>query len=128
MTKPLDILFIEDSEADYLLITRALKQFGLLGRFRRVDDHDSMIEALNEESWDLVLSDYSVPGLYFTETLGYFKHHFPKLPLILVSGTIGEVKAAVMVKLGAADYISKDSLDDLPPAIEKALARAAKAG
>jgi len=59
---------------------------------------------------DLVLSDYAVPGMYFTDTLRRFLRHYPNLPLILVSGTIGEVKASVMVEVGAWDYVPKSRL------------------
>jgi len=68
-----------------------------------------------------VLSDYSVPGLDFIETLAHFKKHWPDLPLILVSATIREAKGAVMVKLGAGDFVSKDHLQDLVPSIRRLL-------
>ena len=119
MSDGLAILSIEDSEVDFLLIERELKRNGLLGRLRRVEDHDSLLAALAEEHWDLVLSDYSVPGLNFTDILRHFKKHWPSLPLILVSGTLGEVKAAVMVQLGTRDFVSKNNLRELAPTIRR---------
>lgn len=80
----LDILYIEDCESDFRLIERELKRAGLIGAIRRVDDHAGLHAALAEQRWDLVLSDYSVPGLDFIETLAHFKKHWPDLPLILV--------------------------------------------
>ena len=122
---PLNILCIEDTEADFLLIERALRMAGLLGQCERVDTSEALNTALERTRWDLVLSDYAVPGIYFTDTLRRFLHHYPDLPLILVSGTIGEVKASVMVEVGAWDYVPKNRLRRLVPAVRRAVERAA---
>jgi DNA-binding NtrC family response regulator len=122
---PLDVLCIEDNVADFLLIERTLKLAGLLGHCQRVEDSDALTAALADRRWDLVLSDYAVPGMYFTDTLRRFHHHYPHLPLILVSGTIGEVKASVMVEVGAWDFVPKSSLRRLVPAVRRAIQRAA---
>jgi DNA-binding NtrC family response regulator len=124
---PLDILCIEDTVSDFLLIERTLRLAGLLGRCERVDSSETLTAALAEKRWDLVLSDYAVPGMYFTDTLRRFRRHYPSLPLILVSGTIGEVKAMVMVEVGAWDYVPKSSLRRLVPAIKRAMQRAPRA-
>jgi DNA-binding NtrC family response regulator len=121
----LNVLCIEDAEADFLLIERTLKLAGLLGHCERVDNSEALTAALAQRRWDLVLSDYAVPGMYFTDTLRRFIRHFPDLPLILVSGTIGEVKASVMVEVGAWDYVPKSRLRRLVPAIRRAIERAA---
>jgi len=122
---PLDVLCIEDTVADFLLIERTLRLAGLLGYCQRVDDSDALTAALAQRRWDLVLSDYAVPGMYFTDTLRRFHRHYPQLPLILVSGTIGEVKASVMVEVGAWDFVPKSSLQRLVPAVRRAIERAA---
>jgi DNA-binding NtrC family response regulator len=122
---PLNVLCIEDTEADFLLIERALRMAGLLGQCERVDTSEALNTALERTRWDLVLSDYAVPGIYFTDTLRRFLHRYPNLPLILVSGTIGEVKASVMVEVGAWDYVPKNRLRRLVPAVRRALERAA---
>jgi len=122
---PLNVLCIEDTVSDFLLIERTLKLAGLLGECERVDNSEALTSALGQKRWDLVLSDYAVPGMYFTDTLRRFLHHYPDLPLILVSGTIGEVKASVMVEVGAWDYVPKNRLRRLVPAIKRALQRAA---
>src|SRR6266478_2125210 len=83
---PLNVLCIEDTESDFLLIERALRMAGLLGRCERVESSEALNAALLQSRWDLVLSDYAVPGMYFTDTLRRFLHHYPNLPLILVSG------------------------------------------
>lgn len=118
---PLDILCIEDTPADFRLIQRELRKAGLLGHCQCVDSCEALTAALAQRRWDLVLSDYSVPGMYFTDTLKLFRRDFRDLPLILVSGTIGEVKGGVMVELGAWGYVPKSHLADLVPAIEQAL-------
>jgi DNA-binding NtrC family response regulator len=122
---PLNVLCIEDTEPDFLLIERTLKLAGLLGQCERVDSSEALSAALEHKRWDLVLSDYAVPGMYFTDTLRRFLHHYPNLPLILVSGTIGEVKASVMVEVGAWDYVPKSRLRRLVPAVRRAMERAA---
>lgn len=122
---PLNVLCIEDTEADFLLIERTLRLAGLLGHCERVDSSEALNTALLQRRWDLVLSDYAVPGIYFTDTLRRFLHHYPDLPLILVSGTIGEVKASVMVEVGAWDFVPKNKLRRLVPAVRRALERAA---
>jgi len=94
-----------------------------MGDRLRVDSRDALIDALYARNWDLVVSDYAVPGMLFTETLGRMRRDFPNLPLILVSGTIGEIKAMVMLKLGAWDYVPKHELRRLVPAIEKLLVK-----
>jgi DNA-binding NtrC family response regulator len=122
---PPDVLCIEDTLADFLLIKRTLRLAGLLGHCQRVDDSDALTAALANRRWDLVLSDYAVPGMYFTDTLRRFHRHYPDLPLILVSGTIGEVKASVMVEVGAWDFVPKSNLERLVPAVRRAIQRAA---
>jgi DNA-binding NtrC family response regulator len=120
----LNVLCIEDTEADFLLIERVLRLAGLIGQCERVETIEALNKALEAARWDLVLSDYAVPGMYFTDTLRRFLHHYPNLPLILVSGTIGEVKASVMVEVGAWDYVPKNRLRRLVPAVRRAVERA----
>ncbi len=115
--RELAILYIEDCDDDFWLVERELKRAGLIGILRRVDGQAALLAAMAEQRWDVVLSDYSVPGISFIETLAYFKRHWPDLPLILVSATIGEAKGAIMVKLGAHDFVSKDNLQDIVPSI-----------
>jgi len=117
----LAILHIEDNEADVLLVDRELKRSGLDFRCRWVDNQDAMLAALDEGGWDLVLSDYAVPGIYFPENLAYLKRRWPTLPVILISGTIGETKGSVMVRLGADAFVPKGHLADLLPAIRRLL-------
>ncbi|MDE2440237.1 MAG: response regulator [Betaproteobacteria bacterium] len=126
MVDSLAILCIEDNRADFLLIEREIKRSDLPCRCHWVDNRDAMLAALEHERWDLVLSDYAVPGISFPENLAYLKRRYPSLPVILVSGTIGEVKGSVMVRLGADAFVSKDYLVDLLPAVRRQLGLAGK--
>jgi CheY-like chemotaxis protein len=121
MDGPLAILHIEDNEADFLLVERELKRSGIDFRCRWVDNQAAMLAALEEGGWDLVLSDYAVPGIYFPENLAYLKRRWPMVPVILISGTIGETKGSVMVRLGADAFVPKGHLADLLPAIRRLL-------
>jgi two-component system sensor histidine kinase/response regulator len=116
----LNILIIEDAEADYLLLVRYLRQQGMTADFLRVDSYPAL-EAALERSWDLVLSDYNVPGTEFRDTLRRIQERHPDLPVILVSGSVGDERAVELLHLGLADFILKDNLIRLPSAIQRAL-------
>ncbi|NVN92943.1 MAG: response regulator [Desulfuromonadales bacterium] len=117
--KALKILSIEDSRADFLLIERHLRQQGLQAECSRVDSLDGLSQILIGCTWDLVLSDYNVPGLEFLSSFSYIQSQCPELPIILVSGSIGEEHAVELLKLGVVDFILKDNLTRLVPAIER---------
>ncbi|WP_133718844.1 EAL domain-containing protein [Methylocaldum gracile] len=121
MTAPLNLLVIEDSETDFLLIQRQLRLHGLTARCRRVVSCGELNQALEEESWDAVLSDYSVPGLDFEASLRLIQERFPDLPVILISGSIGEERAVELLKQGVWDFVLKDRPGRLGPAIERSL-------
>ncbi len=121
MSEPLNILVVEDCNADFLMVVRHLKQNGLSARCRRVDTLDALKEATDRESWDLVLSDYNVPQLDFRETLNLLQRALPDLPILMVTGTVGEEKAVELLKLGVCDFVLKENLVRLVPAIERSL-------
>ena len=121
MSEPLNILVIEDSNADFLLVEHHLKQQGLAVRCRRVDNLEGLKEAIDTENWDLVVSDYSIPQLNFRESLHLVRTRLPEVPLILVSGSIGEEKAVELLKMGVWDFVLKESLTRLVPTIERCL-------
>ena len=125
MNPSLRILAIEDVEADYLLTRRALQQQGLGVECRRVDSRADL-EAALEQDWDLVLSDYKVPGMVFTDSLRLIHERKPELPVILLSGSIGDEGAVELLHLGLADFILKDNLTRLSTAIRGALERVAE--
>jgi diguanylate cyclase (GGDEF)-like protein/PAS domain S-box-containing protein len=120
MTTPLKILVIEDAPADFLLMERKLHQQGLDAVCRRIDSYAGLDEALHDE-WDVVLADYNVPGMDFRSSLRRIQDHHSDLPVILVSGGVGEEMALELMRLGMADFILKDNLTRLSAAIGRAL-------
>jgi PAS domain S-box-containing protein len=121
MSKPLNILVIEDYNADFLMVERHLKQHGLSARCTRVDTLEGLQEAIDRQSWDLVLSDYNVPQLDFQDSLNLLLAALPDLPVIMVTGTVGEEMAVELLKLGVRDFVLKEHLARLVPAIGRSL-------
>ncbi len=121
MHTTLKILNIEDSQADFLLIERHLRKQGFDVTCRRVDDMQGVREALDSGEWDLVLSDYSIPKINFMESFSYISSHFPDIPVILVSGSLGEEQAVELLKRGIWDFVLKDNLTRLVTAMERSL-------
>ncbi len=119
MNPPLNLLIIEDQPDDFLLLERHLQHHGLIGRRQLVTDLEDLKAALETSGWDAVLSDYHVPKLDFKDTLRVLQARQPDLPLILVSGSIGEEKAVELLKLGVWDYVNKDNLTRLVSALER---------
>ncbi len=117
---------IEDVEADFLLIERQIRRSALSAEVRWVKDADELSVALDEGGWDLVLSDYKVTGLDFLDTLGQIKERLPEAPVILVSGSVGEETAVELLKTGLCDFVLKDRLTRLIPAIERSLSEQAE--
>ncbi|CAA7611763.1 Signal transduction histidine kinase involved in nitrogen fixation and metabolism regulation (fragment) [Magnetospirillum sp. LM-5] len=126
MDRPLNILVIEDSAADFMLVERHLRRASLDARCRRVDTLADLTAALDESEWDVVLSDYSMPAMSFGQTLELLRGCRPDLPLILISGGLGEEEAAEWLKRGAWDFVLKGGLARLVPAIERAMRDAAE--
>ena len=121
----LDVLIVEDSETDTKLIVRELRASGFSPSWERVDDISSLREALSKRSWQLVISDSSVPRLGTTKVLATVKELAPKVPFIVVSGTITEQAAVDALRGGAADYVTKERLGRLGPAVARELSGAA---
>jgi PAS domain S-box-containing protein len=124
MEHVLNILHIEDSQADFLLIERHLAQHGMIVRCTRVDSLTGLTHALAAERWDLIISDFSVPTLDFYDSFAHIQARAPELPVILVSGSIGEEQAVEILRLGVWDFILKDNLSRLTSAIERCLMEA----
>ncbi|MBI3095885.1 MAG: PAS domain S-box protein, partial [Rhodocyclales bacterium] len=125
MDQPLKILVIDDVVADFLLVERYLRQHGPRAECRHVAHGADLAAALDAE-WDLVLSDYSMPDLEFGEVLQRIKARWPDLPVILVSGSVGEETAVDLLRMGLTDFVLKQNLIRLPAAIRRALDEAAE--
>ena len=115
------LLHLEDSELDHALALAYLERAGLHVRALRVESRDEFTRAL-EKPWDVVLSDYNLPGYSGLEALSHLRERGLALPFILVSGQIGEDTAVEAMRNGASDYLLKNNLSRLAPAIEHAMA------
>ncbi len=122
--QPINLLIVEDSEDDALLLIRELKRGGYEPSSLRVDSSLDMRTALAEHDWDLIIADHNMPRFNSVEALKLAAEHDPNIPFIVVSGTIGEEVAVDAMKLGAHDYVMKDNLARLLPAIERELREA----
>src|SRR5215203_1661358 len=121
----LNVLIVEDSEDDALLLLRRLRKGGYDPTWERVDTPQDMEAALDGASWDLVISDHSMPAFSSSAALGLLRRKgFVDLPFIIVSGQIGEDAAVAAMKAGAHDYLMKDNLARLNSAIERELREA----
>jgi PAS domain S-box-containing protein len=125
MLSQLNLLIVDDSEDDALLIARALEKENFKLTSKRVENAADLTAALDAQPWDLVLSDYSMPGFNGAEALELCRKKAFDAPFIIVSGRIGEEVAVDMMKAGASDYVMKDDLPRLVPAVTREL-RAAR--
>jgi len=120
----LRVLIIEDSEDDALLLVRHLRQGGYEPVQLRVDTpHDTQV-ALRDYEWDLVITDHNMPNYNSSDALALIAATGLDLPVIVVSGSIGEEIAVDTMKAGAHDYVMKGHLARLVPAIERELREA----
>ena len=124
MTRPLKVLMVEDQEVDAELCLLELQRFGFEVSHERVLSETAMREALRRESWDLILSDYSLPRFSALDALKVAQESGLDLPFIIVSGTIGEEVAVKALRRGAHDFLLKGRLARLGPAIERELREA----
>jgi PAS domain S-box-containing protein/putative nucleotidyltransferase with HDIG domain len=125
MNTQLRILIVEDSESDAGLIARQLKKAGYDLAYDRVETAEAMKKALAKQDWDLVIADYNLPRFSGPAALETLKERAIDIPFIVVSATIGEEKAVALMKSGAHDYVMKDNLPRLAPAVERELREAA---
>ena len=118
------VLFVEDMPTEAELELRELKRAGLSVAHKVVETRDRFIEALQQFSPDIILSDFSMPEFDGMSALGIARERAPDTPFIFVSGTIGEEHAIRALKSGATDYVLKTNLKRLPAAVERAIAEA----
>lgn len=118
---PLKALIVEDSENDAFLLLDHLELEGYDVRHQRVYTADATKNALESGDWDLIISDYHIPGFGGMMALELFKKSGKDIPFILVSGKIGDEQAVLMIKEGAHDFVSKNRLSRLVPAIKREL-------
>jgi two-component system, cell cycle sensor histidine kinase and response regulator CckA len=119
MSSPIRLLLVDDSATDAKLVVQALRGAGLEVVFERVDNAEAMRASLEKGEWDAVLCDWSMPKFSAMGALSVIKEMTLDLPFILVSGTIGEESAVEAMRAGAHDYVLKDKLARLAPALER---------
>ena len=121
--RSLRALFVDDSEEDVELLLRELRRAEFAVTSRRVWTGDALIAAL-AEPWDLVLSDWTMPGFNGLDAYRIVRERDDDLPFIIVSGTIDEGLAVAAMKAGVHDFVSKDKVARLLPAIDRELREA----
>ena len=119
MGKPLRVLVVEDSKDDLELLLRALRRGDYDVSFERVETPEAMSAALASGEWDVVLSDFSMPHFNAVRALELLQASGQDLPFIIVSGSVGEETAVTAMKAGAHDYVMKENLARLVPAVER---------
>ncbi len=119
MDQTLNILHIEDNPADFLLVERHLRQHGLDVQCVRVDSMEGVTQALDIGTWNVILSDFSVQPLNYYDTLARIQVRIPELPVVLVCDSVNEEQVVEILKLGVYDFVPKDNLTRLIPAIER---------
>lgn len=122
--RPLRVLIAEDSEDDALLLVRQLRRSGFVPTHRRVEDPAALADALDDADWDLVVTDYNMPQFSPGDVLGAVQQRELDVPIILVSAHVADARAADAMKAGIHDYVLKDNLSRLGPAIERELREA----
>jgi two-component system cell cycle sensor histidine kinase/response regulator CckA len=115
----LRILFVEDSADDVDLISFELRRIGRPVHCERADEEPSLRALLAKGSWDVVISDWSMPKLTAPRALEVVRESDPDLPLIIVSGAIGEEVAVEAMRAGARDFLRKDRLTRLCAVVDR---------
>ncbi|MCK5660290.1 MAG: response regulator [Methanosarcinales archaeon] len=122
MDGSLRILIVEDSEDDTALLLREIKKGGYDPTYVRVETASEMVESLNEQTWDFVFADYSLPSFSAPEALKVLQKSGLDLPFIIVSGKVEDEVAVEALTAGAHDFVRKDNMVRLIPAIKRELA------
>lgn len=121
-TPPLRILLLEDSDFDTELIIRAIRRGGVDFVYTRVQTQEEFLKGLEEFNPDIILADYRLPLFDGSKALKIAKEHSPEVPVLVVSGTVGEETAVDLLRNGATDFVLKDRLiGRLVPAVRRAM-------
>ncbi|HEY0455799.1 MAG TPA: response regulator, partial [Verrucomicrobiae bacterium] len=124
MKSPLTILHIEDVPYDSELVFERLGREGIIADIHRIQTREQLIAALERGGFDIILADFKLPTFDGLAALTIVRERNPDIPFIFLSGTMGEVTAIESLKAGATDYVLKNRLDRLTPAIARALREA----
>ncbi|MEN6372254.1 MAG: SpoIIE family protein phosphatase [Armatimonadota bacterium] len=121
MSTPLRIMIVEDSEDDALLVIDSLRSSGYDPLWQRVETREEMAAAFETKGWDIIISDYMLPNFSGLDALKLVRARDPDIPFIIISGRITEDTAVDAMRAGAQDYVLKDNLVRLAPAVEREL-------
>ena len=121
MPKQLAVLNIEDSESDSDLIARLFKKAGYEITFERIETSTQMQVELKKHAWDIIIADHSLPQFDSFAALALLHEEGMDIPFVVVSGLLGEETAVAIMKAGAQDYLLKNDLTRLMPAVEREL-------
>jgi len=124
MTAHLQILHLEDDPADAELVEATLAREGVACSVRVVSTRSAFVAALEQGGVDLVLADFSLPDFDGMRGLAIVRERFPDLPFVFVSGRLGEEAAIESLRSGATDYVLKNRLSRLAPAVQRAMSEA----
>src|ERR1700733_1973820 len=124
MTRPIRVLHLEDSPRDAEMIRHRLDVEDVACDILVANSKDSFEAALTREPFDLIISDYNLPGYDGVTALQQAQATQPDVPVILISGTVVEEQAVKCLHIGATDYLLKDRLDRLGTAVQRALQEA----
>src|ERR1700722_11173901 len=124
MTHPLRVLHLEDSPRDAEMVRHKLDDEGVSCDIFLASNKDSFEAALMREPFDLILSDYNLPGYDGVAALKQAQAIQPDVPVILISGTVLDEVAVHVLHIGPTDYLLKDRLDRLVPAVQRPLQEA----
>src|SRR5450756_2131480 len=119
MSEILRVLQVEDSESDAALIVRLLEKSGYTVRAERVEEAEPMRQALAHQVWDVVIADFHLPQFDAVAALTILHECGRDIPFIVGSAMIGEDPAAELMRAGAHDYVLKDRIARLVPAVQR---------
>lgn len=121
MSAPLKVLIVEDSADDTDLLLLELRRGGFDPQWKRVDSDGGMRAALEDECWDIIISDYNIPRFGAPAALDILKESGLDIPFIVTSGVISIDRAVPMMRSGAKDFVDKNNLVRLVPAVHREL-------
>ncbi len=124
MKSPLRILYLEDNKQDVVIAQEKLEEEGYICQLTHVETQADYVQALDKGGFDLILADYNLPSFDGLSALALAREKTPDIPFIFLSGVMGEEVAIETLRNGATDYVLKDRLSRLVPAIRRALEEA----
>ena len=119
--RKLRVLLVEDNSADGELMLLALQKGGFDSEFEVVQTAAQFTDRIRRNKYEIILADYRLPGWNGMETVTILRREGLDIPVVLVSGALGELKAVECIKQGAADYVLKDHLARLPQSVRRAV-------